>query len=39
MKNKKPNYEKAFNILIEYYDSIADEEKPKVDKKLKECNL
>lgn len=35
----KPDYEKAYNILIEYFDSIADEEKPKVDKLLKRCGL
>lgn len=35
----KPDYKKAYNILIEYFDSISDEEKPKVDKLLKECRL
>lgn len=32
----EPNYEKAYNILMEYWDSISDEEKPKADKRLKE---
>ena len=35
----KPNYKKAYEILIEYYDSIADEEKEEVDKQLKRCGL
>ena len=39
MKTKKPNYEKAYWIMADYFDSIADEEKPEVDKKLKECGL
>ena len=26
----------AFSILMEYWDSIPDDEKPKVDKRLKE---
>lgn len=33
------NYKKAFDILYEYFDSIADEEKSKVDKKLKRLGL
>jgi len=33
------NYKKGFNILIEYFDSIADEEKPKVSKQLDKLNL
>ena len=33
------NYEKGFNLLMGYFDSIADEEKPIVDKKLKELGL
>ena len=33
------DYEKAYNILMEYWDSIADEEKPKADKRLKRCGL
>ena len=35
----KPDYEKAYHILIEYFDSISDEEKPKVNKLLEECGL
>ena len=34
-----PNYEKAYNLLMEYWDSIADEEKEELDKRLKECGL
>ena len=32
-------YEEGFDILMEYFDSIADEEKPKVDKALKKLGL
>jgi hypothetical protein len=32
-------YQKGFNILMEYFDSIADEEKPKVNKRLKRLGL
>ena len=35
----KPNYKEAYYILAEYFDSIADEEKPSVDKRLKEVGL
>jgi len=32
-------YKRGFNILMEYWDSIADEEKPKVDRRLKRLGL
>jgi hypothetical protein len=32
-------FEKGFNILMEYFDSISDEEKEKVDRKLKRLGL
>jgi len=32
-------YKKGFNILMEYFDSISDEEQPKVDKLLKAVGL
>ena len=28
-------YEKAFSILMEYWESLPDEEKPKIDARLK----
>ena len=31
-----PDYKTAYNILMEYFGSIADEEKDDVDKRLKE---
>ena len=34
-KMNRPNYKKALNILMEYWDSLPDEEKPKIDKELK----
>ena len=34
-----PDYKKAFNILMKYFDSISDEEKPKVDEQLKKLGL
>ena len=36
---KKPNYKKGYEILSEYFDSIAEEEKEEVDRRLKECGL
>ena len=35
-KNKKPDYEKAYNILMEYFDYLPDEDKVEIDKRLKE---
>lgn len=32
-------YKKGFEILIKYFDSISEEEKPKVDERLKEVGL
>jgi len=37
--NGKPDYEKAYNILMDYWDSLPDEEKPEIDRQLKECGL
>lgn len=33
------NYKKAYFILMEYWDSLPDEEKPKIDARLKKCGL
>ena len=33
------NYKKAYNILMEYWDSLPDEEKPDIDRQLKELGL
>tara|TARA_R100000501_G_C2618328_1_gene111825 strand:+ start:1466 stop:1855 length:390 start_codon:yes stop_codon:yes gene_type:complete len=35
----EPDYKKGYHILTKYFDSISDEEKPKVDALLKECGL
>jgi hypothetical protein len=35
VKTKKPNYEKAYNILMDYWDCIPEEEQEEVDKRLK----
>lgn len=32
-------YKKGFNILMEYFDSISDEEKLKVDQMLRDVGL
>ena len=32
----KDKYKEAYNILMEYWDCLPDEEKPNVDKRLKE---
>ena len=34
-----PNYKKGYFILVEYFDSISDEEKEKVLKKLEKIGL
>ena len=31
----KPDYEKAYDILMEYWDSLPDEEKESIDLRLK----
>ena len=37
--NKKPDYKKGYNILMEYFDSIPDEEKEDVDEQLNKIGL
>jgi len=39
MESKEVDYEKAYYILMEYWDSFPDEEKDNINKELKECNL
>jgi hypothetical protein len=36
---EKEMYKKAYHILMEYWDSLPDGEKPDIDKRLKECGL
>lgn len=38
-KKENLNYKKAYDILSEYFDSISDEEKPKVHRALKRVGL
>ena len=35
----KANYEKAYHILMEYWDSMPDDQKDDIDKRLKEVGL
>lgn len=35
----KPNYEEGFNILMDYFDCIPEDERAEVDKRLRKCNL
>ena len=35
----KDKYKEAYNILMEYWDCLPDEEKPNVDKRLKAIGL
>ena len=35
----KPNYKKGYEILSEYFDSISEEERDQVDKRLRDCGL
>lgn len=37
--SKKPDFQKAYNILMDYFDYIPEEEKQEVNQKLKECGL
>lgn len=39
MNKTEPNYKKAYYILMDYWDSLPDEEKEYIDKKLKDCGL
>jgi len=39
LKSELKKFQKVYEILICYYDSISDEEKPKVDKKLNKLGL
>lgn len=39
LKESQPDYEKAYDILMEYWDSMPDEEKEDIDKRLKRCGL
>jgi hypothetical protein len=36
---KNPNYKKAYYLLMEYWDSISDEEKQIINKQLVELGL
>jgi len=35
----KKDYKKAYYILMDYWDSLPDEEKEDIDTRLKECGL
>lgn len=35
----KKDYKKGFEILLEYWDSLPDDEKKDIDKRLKKCNI
>ena len=35
----RPEWEKGFNILMEYWDCLPYDEKPKIHKQLEELNL
>jgi hypothetical protein len=39
MKIKEPNYKKAFNLLMEYFDEFSYETKEELNESLKECGL
>lgn len=38
-ETEKARYKKGYEILMEYFDSISDEEKPEVSKRLEEVGL
>jgi hypothetical protein len=35
LKSKTPDYKKAYNILMDYWDSLPDDEKENIDEELK----
>ena len=39
LKKEVNKYKKGFNVLMEYYNSIYEDEQPLVDKKLKKIGL
>lgn len=39
LMKESDKFRKGFNILMEYFDSISDEEKPKVSKELERLGL
>lgn len=38
-KKKRPNYKRAFNFLMDYWDYLPDEDKKIIDEELNKCNL
>ena len=38
-EEERNRYKEAYNILMEYWDSLPDEEKPRIDERLKKLNL
>ena len=38
-KFNKPDYETAYCILMEYWDSLPDDEKKDIDRRLRKCGL
>lgn len=36
---EEPDYESAFNIMMEWFDCIPEDEREAVDEELKECGL
>ena len=39
LEKELEDYKKAYDILMDYFDCIPDEEKEEVSKQLDECNL
>jgi len=35
----KADYQQAYNILMEYWDSLPDNQKEDIDKRLKRCGV
>lgn len=36
-KSNKPDFKRAYNILMDYWDSFPDDKKEEIDIQLKEC--
>lgn len=39
LEKELKKYQRAYNILMDYFDDISEEEKPNVDKRLKRLGL
>ena len=36
---KQPDFRKAYNVLMDYWDYFPEDARPEIDKRLKACGL